>query len=173
MKLSYKKAQAFLNLYKNLLEFIFSKKIGEKIETTNDYLTARNILSEDFGVIDEFILMAKKLDKNQLKILENIKIGIKDRFIYLKTLKKHSIMINTSSNKVYCVLGITDSIEKLVPGKYSIIETLIFNFDNHIICDGLIAPLNIILGQNMRKDMNALYKKIKNNNELVKYIPNY
>lgn len=170
MKLTAKQAQVFLGLYKNLLHFIFLKEFGEEIETVEDYLEARNILFEDTSVVDEFVSLADKLEKSHKEILENIKYGIKDTFIYLKTLKKYSLLLSSSTNKIYCVLGISDSIEKIVPCKFAIVETVILNFKNQIICDGLVSHRNVTIGPNLKKDITAQYKKDKENKELVQHI---
>ncbi|MBI4619645.1 MAG: hypothetical protein HY739_05740 [Desulfobacterales bacterium] len=170
MKLPRKQAQDFLEIYKNLLQFIFLKEFGEEIESINDYQEAREILFENISVVDEFISLGKQIRKYHIEILENIKKGIKDTFIYLKTLKKHSLLLSSSTNKIYCVLGITDSIEEIVPGKFAIIETVILNFGDQIICDGLISCCNVTIGPNMRKDINAQYKKAQENKELIQHI---
>ena len=97
--------------------------------------------------------------------MKNIQSGIKETFIYLKTLKRHSLLLSSSSNLIYCVLGITDSIEQLIPDKFSIIDTAILNFGNKIICDGLIRHHNVTIGKNMRKDISLKYKLVRENNQ--------
>jgi len=48
MKLQPNQAQEFLDLYKNLLQFIYLRQFGEEVESVDDYLEARNILFEAF-----------------------------------------------------------------------------------------------------------------------------
>ena len=171
MKLSSTQANDFLGLYKELLQFVFLKEFGEEIESLDDYKEARDILFDNpTDIIHEFTDLAENLGEQHLLMLENIQNGIKDTFIYLKTLKKHSLLLSSSTNKIYCVLGISDSIEKILPSKFTIIETVILNFENIIIWDGLISHQNLTIGPNMRKDMNAHYKKTKENKELIQHI---
>ena len=170
MILSPEHAQEFLTLYKPLLQFIFLKEFREEVKSLENYIEARDILFEDTNVVNEFILSQENINKNKEIILKNIQNGIKGTFIYLKTLKRHSLLLSSSSNLIYCVLGITDSIEQLIPDKFSIIDTAILNFGNKIICDGLIRHHNVTIGKNMRKDINFQYKLVRHNNRLIKYI---
>ena len=168
MILSPEHAQEFLNLYKPLLQFIFLKEFREEVKSLENYIEARDILFEDTNVVNEFISSEENINKKI--ILKNIQNGIKETFIYLKTLKGHSLLLSSSSNLIYCVLGITDSIEQLIPDKFSIIDTAILNFGNKIICDGLIRHHNVTIGKNMRKDISLKYKLVRENNKLIKYI---
>ena len=170
MILSPEHAQEFLNLYKPLLQFIFLKEFREEVKSLENYIEARDILFEDTNVVNEFISSEENINKNKKIILKNIQNGIKETFIYLKTLKRHSLLLSSSSNLIYCVLGITDSIEQLIPDKFSIIDTAILNFGNKIICDGLIRHHNVTIGKNMRKDISLKYKLVRENNQLIKYI---
>ena len=168
MILSPEHAQEFLNLYKPLLQFIFLKEFREEVKSLENYIEARDILFEDTNVVNEFISSEENINKKI--ILKNIQNGIKETFIYLKTLKRHSLLLSSSSNLIYCVLGITDAIEQLIPDKFSIIDTAILNFGNKIICDGLIRHHNVTIGKNMRKDISLKYKLVRENNQLIKYI---
>jgi hypothetical protein len=168
MILSPEHAQEFLNLYKPLLQFIFLKEFREEVKSLENYIEARDILFEDTNVVNEFISSEENINKKI--ILKNIQNGIKETFIYLKTLKRHSLLLSSSSNLIYCVLGITDAIEQLIPDKFSIIDTAILNFGNKIICDGLIRHHNVTIGKNMRKDISLKYKLVRKNNQLIKYI---
>jgi hypothetical protein len=170
MILSPEHAQEFLSLYKHLLQFIFLKEFREEVKSFEDYIEARDILFEDTNIINEFVSREENINESQKIILKNIQSGIKETFIYLKTLKKHSLLLSSSSNLIYCVLGITDSIGQLTPDKFSIIDTAILNFGNKIICDGLIRHHNVTIGKNMRKDINLQYKLVRENNRLIKYI---
>ena len=170
MILSPEHAQEFLNLYKPLLQFIFLKEFREEVKSLENYIEARDILFEDTDVVNEFISSEENINKNKKIILKNIQNGIKETFIYLKTLKRHSLLLSSSSNLIYCVLGITDAIEQLIPDKFSIIDTAILNFGNKIICDGLIRHHNVTIGKNMRKDISLKYKLVRENNQSIKYI---
>lgn len=163
-------AQEFLTLYRPLLQFIFLKEFREEVKSLDNYIEARDILFEDTNIVNAFISREENLNKHQKIILKNIQNGIKETFVYLKTLKKHSLLLSSSSNLIYCVLGITDSIEQLIPNKFSIVDTAILNFGNQIICDGLMCHYNVTIGKNMRKNINLQYKIVKENNRLIKYI---
>jgi hypothetical protein len=79
--------------------------------------------------------------------------------------------MSSSTNTFYCVLGVTSSIKELAPSSFSLIETVILNFEDVIICDGLISHQNMSIGANMKRDINTQYKFAKENKELKKRLP--
>ena len=99
MILSPEHAQEFLTLYKPLLQFIFLKEFREEVKSLENYIEARDILFEDTNVVNEFISSEENINKKI--ILKNIQNGIKETFIYLKTLKRHSLLLSSSSNLIY------------------------------------------------------------------------
>ena len=166
-----KQAQSFLRIYKALLHFIFYQEFaGAEIDTIDDYRDARDLLFADISLIDKFRSVTDELTDSDDKILENVRKGIKDTFVYLKTLKNYSLFMSDSTGTFYCVLGVTNSLKELVPGTFSLIETVLLNFEDVIICDGLISHHNMSIGPNMRKDINAQYKLAKENKELKKHL---
>ncbi|MDX1736887.1 MAG: hypothetical protein R3261_01540 [Alphaproteobacteria bacterium] len=172
MILPSQRAQEFFEVYKSLLQFVSLSAFGEDVESIEDYIDARDILFEDTNIVNEFITTAENLNESNYIILRNIQKGIRDTFIYLKTLKKHSLLLGTSSNSIYCVLGLTDPIEEMIPNRLAIVDTAILNLGNQIVCDGLISNRNVIIGPNMRKDINVQYKKARESNQLIAFIKN-
>jgi len=146
------------------------KEFGRKIGSLNDYQKARDILFGNTHFVDEFISSNGKFTNEHIGILKNIKTGIKDSFIYLKTLKKHSLLLSSSTNKIYCVLGINDPLDEIIPCRFAVVETAIINYLDQIVCDGLITHSGVTIGPNMRKDINVQYKKAKENKELIQRI---
>lgn len=170
MKLHPEQAKEFLNTYKNILNYIFLQFNNNKIESLEEYQEARDTLFDNPMIIDDYISSNLGIINKEIQILHNIKNGIKDTFVYLKTLKRHSIFLRISTNEIFCVLGISDSIEDITPKKYSVIDTAIINFNGKIICDGLISHQNITIGKNMKNDINSHYKTAKENKQLIKQI---
>ncbi len=166
MKLSIQLAKSFLEVYKPLLEYVFFVKYGRPTDSIEEYKEAKDILFDNFALSDDYLASNKELTAGQKEIIHNLKLGINGTFIYLKTLKKYSLLIDPSTNEIYCVLGLNDSFKELGLSNYQIIETTILDFNNVIICDGLISFKDISLGQNMRYDINDLYKTKKKHKKL-------
>ncbi|NQV35819.1 MAG: hypothetical protein HQ515_24220 [Phycisphaeraceae bacterium] len=165
-----KQAQSFLRIYKALLQFIFYQEFEAEIDTSDDYRDARDLLFADSSLIDKFTSVADELTGSDEEILENVREGVKDTFVYLKTLKDYSLFMSDSTGTFYCVLGVTNSIKELAPGTFSLIETVLLNFEDVIICDGLISHHNMSIGPNMRRDISAQYKLAKENKELKQHL---
>ena len=170
MKVTKKDAQNFLSQYITVLNSIYQTEYNVKCVNNKDYIKARDILYENLYLIDEYIKLSSDLKPELIKILKDITSGFRDNFIYLKTLKKYSIFYLPSTNKFYCVLGITNSINELVPCEFCLINTVILNFKNQIICDGLIKHNNVFIGPNMKKEINEKYRIAKKNNELISHL---
>ena len=80
--------------------------------------------------------------------------------MYLRDLKTHSIFLKDDSGSGYGVLGLTDEISVMAGGPGAVLEAGVFAFDEHYICDGLIANA-VQLGPNYRRSFNELYKELR------------
>ena len=170
MKILEDDAQIFLGLYKTVLCSVFQTEFNRICAENKEYIKARDILYNNLYLVDEFIKLTPKLTPELTKILKQFTTGFRDNFIYIRTLKKHSVFFLPSTNNFYCVLGITNSIDDLVPCEFCLINTVILNFKNQIICDGLIKHNNVSLGPNMKKEIKEKYSIAKKNNELISYL---
>ncbi|MBF0199440.1 MAG: hypothetical protein HQL32_17125 [Planctomycetes bacterium] len=153
----------FLTLYKKIL----SACSEHEPESYEEYVYARNELYSDPEYLSELVNHNAKSPANIKSLIKSISLAKFQKYLYLKTLKKHSIFIAIDSQEVFCVLGLTDSLEDIIPYKYAIVETALLNYQNSIVCDGLISTIPIKLGPNMRKDYNAIYRESKMSKQLI------
>jgi len=170
MKIPKNDAQIFLGLYKTVLNSVFQMEFNRICAEKDEYVKSRDILYNNLYLIDAYIELEPDLTPEYIKILKDFTTGFRDKFIYIRTLKKHSIFFQPSTNKFYCVLGITNSVDDLVPCEFCLIDTAILNFKTQIVCDGLIKHNNVSLGPNMKKEIKEKYRLAKENNELISYL---
>ena len=170
MKISKKDAEIFLPIYMALLHSIYQTKYNRLCKNGEDFVTTRNILYKNLFLVDEFIELSPDLKPKFINVLKNIYFGFVDTFIYIRTLKKYSIFYRPSNNKFYRVLGVTNSIDQLVPDEFTYIDTAILNFKNQIICDGLIINKNTFCGPNIKKELKEEYRLAKENNEIISFL---
>ncbi|MHB8844407.1 MAG: DUF6398 domain-containing protein [Nitrospirota bacterium] len=122
---------------------------------------ARKRFIANRGLLDEYL---RKLEGGAEPIDRKILLAIKaiefSRWVYLRDLKGHSIFLKDNGEHGYGVLGLTDEISAQTGGPGAVLEAGVFAFDEHYICDGLIATL-ARLGPNIRKSCNEQYKELR------------
>ena len=172
MKLDPQSAKQFLDVYKPLLEYVYFEKYGKYADLIEEYKEAKDILFENDHLFDNYLAFNEELNDNQKEIILSIQESLNGTFIYIKTLKKYSLLVEPETNEIYCVLGLNDSLQELGLNNYSIIETSIVEYNNLLFCDGLISSKNIDIGSNFRSDINELYKTRKTQKQLKQHITN-
>ena len=170
MKLPPQEAQQFLDAYKPLLEYVYFENYGKYAESINEYKDAKDLLFENFNFLEKYLAINEDLSEKQKEIILSLKNSLTGTFIYIKTLKKYSLLLDPETNEIYCVLGLNDSLKELGLYNYSIIETTIIEYNKLVFCDGLISSKNISIGSSFRSDVNELYKSKKENKKLKKQI---
>lgn len=170
MKIPKEDAKTFLPIYMSLLHSIYQTEYNAICKNGDEFTEARDILYNNLYLVDEFIKLSPDLKPEFINVLKSIHTGFVDNFIYVRTLKKYSIFYRPSTDKFYRVLGITNSIDELVPNEFTFIDTAILNFKNQIICDGLIVNKNVTCGTNIKKEIKEKYRIAKENNELISYL---
>ena len=144
-----------------------SIKLTQNIDNTLDSSEVYEILSKldsNKTLIDKYI----ELNKNVLSdadylILDGFKNGLFSDFMLYKHLKNGSIFIDSKTNKMYLVKGLLSHINKMIPETPSLISTHIFPCKNNIICSGIINQYPVVIGPNIKRQLNELYSKNKNN----------
>jgi hypothetical protein len=111
---------------------------------------SRDILFKDKSVIKNFKQDNRHFFGNILSLdfVNNVQKGLYGRFAFIKENKMAAIFYHLDSKKFYEVGAITEPLSKIAPGYPVVIETAIFNFNDKIICDGMINQ-NVLLGKNV------------------------
>ena len=168
MKLAQDKAQQFFSLYIPLLWYTYMNYYDDN---TQDFysthietkIKVRNILCGNSNIIDAAIKNVHgKFAQEGINIVQKWKNFKKGTFIVLKYLKKCSLFLESSYDpKTYGVVGITDELSEIIPGAPRMVDAVLLEFDDRIICDGLFKMHNVYFGKGARQDFINSYKMSK------------
>lgn len=156
-------ANRFIHEYKRFLLAIYEPdgEKGESPRTVEKLHSARKRFIENRGLLDEYL---RKLEDGTEPIDRKILLAIRNleysRWVYLRYLRSYSILLKDGGGYGLGVIGLTDEISVITGGPGAVFEAGVFAFDDHYVCDGLIASL-VHLGPNMRKSCNELYKELR------------
>ena len=126
-------------------------------------------LWEDKDIIDEFVLSGfKKMDEEEIAIVNGWKRAIHGKFIVDRHLRKGSVLIPVDNNEVYVVKGIYSSWRELLDGypMPQIVKTTLMPFRDAIIHDGILSIYGMCLGRNMSEQSKQNYLDAKSNGNL-------
>jgi hypothetical protein len=157
-------ANRFINEYKRFLLSIYQpesadddgKRMIEKLHLARKrFLANRGLLDEYMRTLEDGV---EPIDRKILLAIRNLEYA---RWVYLRDLKSHSIFLEDGggSGYGYGVLGLMDEISVMTGGPGAVLEAGVFAFDDHYVCDGLIANV-VQLGPNYRRSFNELYKEL-------------
>ena len=133
-----------------------------------EIIEIRKRLWKDNSIIEEYIEKnPQKLQGEDLKIIESWKNRIEARFIMVKHLKKHTIMM--TGKETYGIVGISNEISEIIP-TYALpifVETVLIPFEDVITYDTILLPYMISFGGGMKKFINEEYIEAKNSGKII------
>ena len=133
---------------------------SDKIESRNYFLSHDNLL-------EDYYSDKKDLDKADKGILNGFKNKISGDFVYFKQLKKHAIFLDTTNQKVYGVIALSDTMDSFFEYFPVIVQATIIPFQDKIIYDGFISSYPVRIGKNMNSEFEYLYKRAKTENKII------
>lgn len=129
-----------------------------------DAMALRNILWADDSLLDGFI------DENPAALPpEDLALArswhhrrFGDLYVF-RYLKKYTVFLDTGEPPhAYGVLGLSSSFEDaLGPTLPRLVTTALLPFEDRIVYDGLLAGPNLFFGSNIKRDLNAIYRRVK------------
>jgi hypothetical protein len=125
-----------------------------------DAIYSPHPLISDFGSNNSDILSEKEQEVLKAWAAHHVK----GDFVMLRHLKKHTIFLNTADPGVaYGVLGLTTDLKEIVPNGYLpvYVRTVLLPYEGVIVCDGLVAMHNMLIGPNMSRNMREEYKELE------------
>ena len=156
-------ANRFINEYKCFLLSIYQPESADDDgkRTVEKLHLARKRFIANRGLLDQYLKTledgVEPIDREIMLALRSIEYS---RWVYVRDLKNYSIFLKDEGGCGYGVLGLTNELAALTGGPGVVLEAGVFAFDDHYVCDGLIASL-AHLGPNMRKSCNELYKELR------------
>ncbi|MHA1381568.1 MAG: hypothetical protein ACTSRG_24640 [Candidatus Helarchaeota archaeon] len=173
MKLQQEEVETFYRLYHSLLIHLNTKlNLIEGLNSREDF--KKFSLNEIAELRDELYMKPKTIDSfinenthdfssEEIAIINNWKHFIKGFFYIIQYTKKHAIFLNIEDPpKAYGVLALNSSFEEILgPDLPHIVNAVILPFKNKIIYDSIIALENIIVGGNIRRNLNHAYQEAK------------
>ena len=182
MQLSNADAEQFFKLYPALLVYVNEqKKILEDVTDPEHFMLlpaeermqVRDELYADINMIDSFVLENPfHFNQQELEIITYWKNYLKYEFYIFRHLKKHTILLSTSSpNVAYGVLSLTEPLKDKFPYPPVLVQGVLLPFKNRIIYDGYLASYNISFGGGVRRMLNNSYNEAKANYGVVTSLP--
>ena len=82
------------------------------------------------------------------------------QWVYLRDTQIHSILIDSTADRAFGVLGLTQGIQDIVGGTGLIMEAGLVRYCGRYVCDGVISQ-PVWLGSGYRRSWNEKFKEIK------------
>lgn len=166
---SKKDKKLFYKLYFALLEFTNQKY---KIKTNYKIYKQHGINPQEIiNIIEKFwenkdtiileFCMSNpyKFTKEEIKLLEGFKKGIRDTFVLVKYEKDYTLLMK--DRKTYMVKGLNDNIDNII--SYDklpcFVSTSLIEFNGNIVYDGIISSFPVKFGMNFIKTVEKEYKE--------------
>jgi hypothetical protein len=155
-------AQRFIQGYKLLMLEVIGEQEGRLAGSVVPLLAkARAKLARKPALLHKSSARLKarnvRLDLEVVKAVEELEVR---QWVYLRDTKLHSIMIDSSADRAFGVLGLTQGICDIVGGTGVVIEAGLVRYCGRYVCDGIISQV-LWLGPGYRRSWNETFKEIK------------
>lgn len=98
-----------------------------------------------------------RLDRDVVMALEGLEVR---QWVYLRDTTRHSIMIDSTADRAFGVLGLTQGIRDITGGTGLYIEAGVVRYRGRYVCDGIISQV-VWLGPGYRRSWNETFKGLK------------
>lgn len=98
-----------------------------------------------------------RVDREVVMAVEGLDVR---QWVYLRDTSLHSIMIDSTADRAFGVLGLTQRIRDLVGGTGLILEAGLVRYCGRYVCDGIISQA-VWLGPGYRRSWSETFKEIK------------
>jgi len=163
MQLDPTTAQTFIEGYKQILLMVYAL-YGMKGHRTpvERMIAARMPLFQETELLDEAVaaLVRRKdvvVDKEVIAAIRTLEVG---KWVYLRDLGHHSILLHPDGYVAYGVVGLTQSLRELTGGPGLLFEAGIMAIPGQFICDGLLSEA-VALGSGFIADYNKVFQEVK------------
>lgn len=156
-------AQTFIEGYQHILSAIHSLQGLKRAGTPHDrMIEARARLDRESELLDEALEMLA--DRRGIQVDDKVVSAVRtlnlDRWVYLRDLRHHTIILHPDGVVGYGVVGLTQPIRELTGGPGWLFKAGLMAYEGRYICDGLLCEC-VALGPNLRAELNKAYKSLK------------
>jgi len=166
-------AALFLRLYPALLGFVGGRLGGS--EGVHDLASfragsleakakVRDQLYDNLPLLDAYV--SENPDGRsaaELELISAWRRALRGTFIALRDLKKFTLLLDEHEPpRVYGVLGLTTELAEMLPFPMpGMLHAVLLPWKGQIVCDGLVASYNVILGSGIRRNAEESYRQAK------------
>jgi hypothetical protein len=140
----------------------------------DDRLKARDALVEHLDLINAFAEENPyKLDSEELDIVRSWKDLVAGEFYVLRFLKKYTVFLTAKEPTVaYGVVALSEPFEDVIEQELPFLcKTVLLPFQGRIVYDGVLSGYNLIIGSNIRRELNDTYNDAKVRHGIVTSLP--
>jgi hypothetical protein len=161
--------QHYINLQTGTLKGVKSADEFSHL-SSEERLEVRDLIWKHPELMDDYIRANPDLfSDGELDILRSWKSHFfKGTFYIFRHLKKGTIFIG-EKDKVYLVIGLMTPFEELVPGYVlpQMVEAVLLPFKGMIIYDSLFSSYPLIIGGNIRANLNHVYQVARQKERII------
>ncbi|MFH1072059.1 MAG: hypothetical protein V1743_01365 [Nanoarchaeota archaeon] len=113
------------------------------------------MFSKDSQIMESFIKEnPEHFNSEELNIISSWKVSKEGKFFLVKHTKEHALLLSSKEQKVYGVLGITDSFSEKFNGFAPVMMKIrLLPFKGKIIYEGIFFPYQVSFGGGMRSSL--------------------
>jgi hypothetical protein len=186
MLLSREEVELVFKLHCALMQFVKEQVKGTGVPGVPEPATAYSSLPPEkrqevvqaflgrLDLIDTFIaLNPARLSEEELGIVSSWRHLLAGRFIALRQLKKHMILLACDGTPTaYGVTGLVDPMERVIRRPLpAMVETVLLPFRGKITYDGIVSAFNLTFGPGSRRGFEEDFRTAKANNGIVTSLP--
>lgn len=155
-------AQRFIQGYKLLMLEILGEQEDRITGSVVPLLAkARAKLAGEAALLRKSIVQLEarnaRLDREVVMALEGLEVR---QWVYLRDTKLHSIMIDSTADRAFGVLGLTQGIRDIVGGTGLFMEAGLVRYRGRYVCDGVISQA-VWFGSGYKRSWTEKFKEIK------------
>ncbi len=154
-------AQRFINTYMAVLLAIAGTPTCEDKKVLHLLVKGRARLLKDPALLEKarcsLAEQSQKLDHEVMSAIEGLEVR---KWVYLRDTRAYSVFLDSSTDRAFGVVGLTDRLSDVVGGSGAFVETGLVRFNGRFVCDGLFTQI-VWLGTNVRKSCNEKFLELK------------
>ena len=152
----------FIVGYKSVLLRVLADTNAPTSKSINSDLAAARTLVKNNRNLLETALAELAAEGNEVEsaVVAAIRSMRVDIWLYVRQTKTFAVFLDKESNNAYAVRALTTQLEQLVDKPPFALETGVFEFEGHFVCDGLVQN-PVALGPGYRARLTAADSQIR------------